>query len=138
MPQNHLVCKYSSDVHSEPSQTSKMESFVKIDNSFQLLTFFAKCSILDVWHGSECISAHTNPVQTSHVTQLKLNLYIHFLLILSFGEHCFDQLKVSQNHLISVSKYLSEGYSEPCQTSKEESTIAIFAIHFILDVLRGF
>ena len=30
-----------------------MEHFVEIVNGFQLLTIFAKVTILDVWHGSE-------------------------------------------------------------------------------------
>ena len=34
-----------------------MESFPKIVNSFQLLTLFAKSSILDAWQGSEYASA---------------------------------------------------------------------------------
>ena len=41
----------SSEVHSEPCQTSKMKSFTKIDNGF-----FAKCSILEVLQGYEYTS----------------------------------------------------------------------------------
>ena len=37
-----------SDVYSEPSQRSKMEPFVKINNGFQPLTILTKSSILDV------------------------------------------------------------------------------------------
>ena len=40
------------EVSSEQCQTSKMEHFPKIVNVFQPLTFFAKGSILRVWHGS--------------------------------------------------------------------------------------
>ena len=39
--------------YSEPSQTSKIEPFAKIVYGFQLLTIFAKRSILDFWLGSE-------------------------------------------------------------------------------------
>ena len=42
------------EAYSEPCQTSKMEHFAKIVNAFQLLTIFAKHSILYVWLGSEC------------------------------------------------------------------------------------
>ena len=41
-----MIC---SDVYSEPSQRSKMEPFIKINNGFQPLTILAKSSILDVW-----------------------------------------------------------------------------------------
>ena len=36
------------ELHSEPSQTSKIEVFAKIINGFKPLTIFAKKSILDV------------------------------------------------------------------------------------------
>ena len=39
--------------YSEPCQTSNMEVFAEIGNSFQLLTIFSKSSILDVSQGSE-------------------------------------------------------------------------------------
>ena len=39
--------------YSEPYQQYKMERFAKIINGFQLLTIFAKQSLLDVWQGSE-------------------------------------------------------------------------------------
>ena len=39
---------YVTEVHSEPSQTSKMELFVKILNSLQPLTIFARAPIFDV------------------------------------------------------------------------------------------
>ena len=38
-------------MHSEPSQTSKMELFAKIVNGLKPLTVFVKSSILDVWIG---------------------------------------------------------------------------------------
>ena len=47
----------SSKAYSEPCQISKMEFSAKIVNGFQLLTIFAKNSMLDVWHDSE-YSAH--------------------------------------------------------------------------------
>ena len=33
-----------------------MKRFAKIVNGIKALTIFAKCSILDVWHGSEYAS----------------------------------------------------------------------------------
>ena len=45
------------EVYSEPSQTSKMEFFAKLGESFQSLTTFAKSSILDICLGSEYASA---------------------------------------------------------------------------------
>ena len=47
----------SSEAYSEPCQTSKMVNFAKIYKVFQLLTIFAKCSVLDVWQHSEYVSA---------------------------------------------------------------------------------
>ena len=41
------------EVSSEPCQTSKTERFAKTANNWKPLTIFAKCSILDVWQGSE-------------------------------------------------------------------------------------
>ena len=45
------------ETYSEHWQTSKMECFAKIVNSWKLLTFFVKHAILDVWQGSEYASA---------------------------------------------------------------------------------
>ena len=42
-----------SEAYSEHCQTSNMELFAKIVNSFLSLTIFAKSSILDVWQGFE-------------------------------------------------------------------------------------
>ena len=44
--------------YSEPYQTSKIVRFAKIVNNQMLLPIFSKCSILDVWQGSEYISEH--------------------------------------------------------------------------------
>ena len=43
----------------EPSQTSKMELFTKINNSSKPLTFSAKSSILDILLGPENVSGFT-------------------------------------------------------------------------------
>ena len=43
--------------YSKPWQTSKMECFAKIVKYFYQLTIFGKRSILDVWQGSEYVSA---------------------------------------------------------------------------------
>ena len=53
------------EVYSDSFLTPKMELFAKITNSFQLLTSSAKSSILDVWQGSESISAKTLNLQTA-------------------------------------------------------------------------
>ena len=42
---------YHPEAYSQPCQTSEMERFVKIVNNFQLLTIFAKHSILDISEG---------------------------------------------------------------------------------------
>ena len=47
----------TSGAYLEPYQTSKMEIFAKIANAWKPLIIFAKCSILDVWEGSEYASA---------------------------------------------------------------------------------
>ena len=44
----HLAQPYS-----ETCQTSKIECFVKIVDAWKPLTIYVKCSILDVWQGSE-------------------------------------------------------------------------------------
>ena len=46
--------------YSEPRQISKMNFFAKTVNVFQLLTFFAKSSVLDVWYGSNTPLSHSN------------------------------------------------------------------------------
>ena len=51
---------YYSEAYSEQCQTSKMEDFEKIVEGFELLTIFAKCSILNVWQGSDYVSAADN------------------------------------------------------------------------------
>ena len=48
---------YYSEAYSEHCQTFKIERFEKIVEDFELLTIFAKRSILDVWQGSEYASA---------------------------------------------------------------------------------
>ena len=54
----HLQKLYSQalEVYLDPIQTSKMELFPKIVNTFQALTIFAKNSVVDVSLGSECAS----------------------------------------------------------------------------------
>ena len=52
-------------MHSEPSQTSKMEIYAKIVNGRELLTIFAKSFILDVWLGSEYVSVYI-PLDNNH------------------------------------------------------------------------
>ena len=47
----------TSGAYLEPYQTSKMELFAKTANAWKQLIIFAKCSILDVWQGSEYASA---------------------------------------------------------------------------------
>ena len=44
------------DAYSEPYQTCKMECLTKKVDGFQPVTIFAKHSIFDVRHGSECAS----------------------------------------------------------------------------------
>ena len=45
--------KRQSEAYSEPCWASDMEFFVIIINIWKPLTIFTKCSILDVWQGSE-------------------------------------------------------------------------------------
>ena len=49
---------FPSEAYSEPSQKPKMERFVKIFDRWKPLIIFGKCSILDVWLGSEYASAY--------------------------------------------------------------------------------
>ena len=46
------ISRNGREVHSELSQTFKMELFAKIVNDWKLLTIFGKNSILDVWLGT--------------------------------------------------------------------------------------
>ena len=45
-------------VYLEPSQTSKIESFVEMFSGFEQLTIFANSFILDVWLDSKYTSAN--------------------------------------------------------------------------------
>ena len=45
------------EVYSEHGEMSKVECFAKIINDLQPLNIFAKCSVLDVWQGTEYTSA---------------------------------------------------------------------------------
>ena len=51
------LCVIPPKAYSQPCQTSKMESFVKIVSDFQLLTIFAKHSILDISEGYDINSS---------------------------------------------------------------------------------
>ena len=48
--------KHWSEAYLNSCQTFKIKHFVNINNNFQLLTIFAKCSILDVWHDPQYVS----------------------------------------------------------------------------------
>ena len=50
------VLIFIAEVYSELCQTTKMKRFTKIVINYESLTIFAKCSILDVWQGSEYAS----------------------------------------------------------------------------------
>ena len=54
----NLEGKLISEAYSEPSRTSKMKLFAKIDHGFQPLTIFLKSSILDVPLDSEYASEY--------------------------------------------------------------------------------
>ena len=45
------------EAHSEPCQTSKIKLQAKICNILKLFTIFAKCSVVDVWLGTEYVTA---------------------------------------------------------------------------------
>ena len=61
---------FPAEAYSEPCQTSKMERFAKIINSFQPLTTFAKRSILDVWQGSEFASREVNDLDIEKILKV--------------------------------------------------------------------
>ena len=59
----------SDDVYSEPSQTSKMELLAKIIDDIQLLSFFTKSTIVDVWQGSKTpLMVLTNTARNSVIS----------------------------------------------------------------------
>ena len=64
---------YWAEEHSDSCQASKMELFAKLVKNWKLSTFFAKNSTLDVWQGSEYISA-----------EWKVNCLARFCYILQF------------------------------------------------------
>ena len=66
----------SSEAYSEPCQTSKMEVFAKIVNSFSFFTIFAKFSILDIWQDSEFVSEASNDLRISAVFEFNIVLII--------------------------------------------------------------
>ena len=68
------------EVSSEPCQTYKLECFVEIVNLFHLLTIFTKSSIVDVWHGCECISGIL-------VTMITLTNLENLEMICSYGSN---------------------------------------------------
>ena len=49
------------EAYLDACQTSKMERFAKIVNGWIPFTIFAKCSILDVWQGSEYAPPYQSP-----------------------------------------------------------------------------
>ena len=65
----NLEGKLISEAYSEPSRTSKMKLFAKIDHGFQPLTIFLKSSILDV------------PLDSEYASEYHAILNIIFLLI---------------------------------------------------------
>ena len=66
---NFLSWKNLTDTYLEIGQTSMMERFAKIIvDGFQLLTIFAKFSILDLSYGSDCASVKYNPKYKNYVT----------------------------------------------------------------------
>ena len=71
------ICdKYSSsEVHSEPKQTSKMERFARIVNGWKLLAIFIKSCILDIWLGSEFVLT----LQRYYVLFMTLHCLCHFI-----------------------------------------------------------
>ena len=48
---------HAAETYLEPSQTSKIESFVEMFSGFEPSTIFANSFILDVWLGSKYASA---------------------------------------------------------------------------------
>ena len=66
----------NSQAYSEPCQTSKMECFEEVVNSWKLLTYFAKLSILDVWQGSEYTSVICYSLLVKIVDTNKIDSFI--------------------------------------------------------------
>ena len=58
--------KSSSEAHSEPCQTSKMELFATIINKFPWLNIFVKCSIFDIRQVSGCALAVSTKRKQRH------------------------------------------------------------------------
>ena len=107
------------EANSETCQTSKMERFAKIVNDFQLLTILAKCSLIDVWQGSEYASKQP----ALQKTQVK-----SFYLVKG-SPHLLR--KVGLNTKLFLSRFFcirneykvfpaEAQYLEPCQTNQME------------------
>ena len=65
------------EAYSEHSQTSKMEHFPKIVNSWKPLIIMAKSSILDVWQGSEYASGEISDyIRIARYLDSSINVHI--------------------------------------------------------------
>ena len=59
-----------------------MERFAKIVYGFELLTFYAKRSILDVWWGCEYASEqHVSVFDSEHIQRINLLFFFYFLTL---------------------------------------------------------
>ena len=76
------------EVHPEPTQTSKIEFFAKVINTWKSLTVCSKSSILDIWLGSVYASVHR-----SHLAVVSANESVPF----AFPIHQRD--KTQKTHL---------------------------------------
>ena len=61
-------------------QISKMERLAKVVNNWKTLTIFAKCSILEVWHGSEYASGIYDVLSANMLIYLVARILESFLL----------------------------------------------------------
>ena len=105
-----LVCQIMS--HSEPIQTFKMGFFAKIANDFQPLTKFSQKTILDVWPGSENVSAC--------VLHLHFCLYnIVFLIYLQISVPRFCTCVSYLRFCLSKSNYVHNQTTNTCHKTQQ-------------------
>ena len=123
-----------SDAYSVLYQTSMMERFAKIVNSYNPRTIFAKRSILDVWVGPEYASVFIVSFEHIHASfEWRLLVFLDSLVQwdfqkLKFWGKCFKwmelQYKVTNHCLMrKSSSFLRRHYSFKIAKSKRESLV---------------
>ena len=82
------------EAYSEPCQTSKIEFIAKILDRFQSLATCVKCSILDVWQGSEYAFEYL-PKFNNKDSRTKLMKVIPMFKLLTLNRYLLNTFHIS-------------------------------------------